>query len=144
MTYPTYTHQQLRFKSLAQLKHIHSEIGCTAYVMDKRSLDAWMSAIARYQSAQLQKKAEVQGAGCKGEMEVLSPLSLRTSAPLFLPSPHLPAPCSLSSSFRPASDEQAIAQGELNQYIAIQAPNCLIGIQSLKLKYRETFLMLID
>ncbi|RCJ38654.1 hypothetical protein A6770_39705 [Nostoc minutum NIES-26] len=47
--------------------------------MDRRSLDAWMSAIAQYQSSKLEKVAS------------------------------------------PAQDEQAIAQAELNQYIAIQA-----------------------
>ncbi|RCJ19288.1 hypothetical protein A6770_32030 [Nostoc minutum NIES-26] len=79
MTYPRYTHQQLRSKSLAQLKRIYSEIGCTVEVMDKRCKEAWISAIAQYQESKLQKIA------------------------------------------RPAKDEQAIAQGEFDQYIADQA-----------------------
>ncbi|NDJ25921.1 hypothetical protein GS682_30915 [Nostoc sp. B(2019)] len=57
MTYPTYSHQQLRLKSLDQLKQIYNEIGCTAYVMDKRCKDAWMNAIARYQASILEKVA---------------------------------------------------------------------------------------
>jgi hypothetical protein len=79
MTHHIYSQQQLYSKSLAQLKRIYSEIGCTAYVMDRRYKDAWMSAIARYQSSKLEKIAS------------------------------------------PAQDEQAIAQGEFEQYIADQA-----------------------
>ncbi|MFN6569894.1 hypothetical protein [Dendronalium sp. ChiSLP03b] len=79
MTYQIYSQQQLYSKSLAQLKRIYSEIGCTLEVQDRRCKDEWRSAIARYQSAQLQKIA------------------------------------------RPAKDEQAIAQGEFDQYIADQA-----------------------
>ncbi|MBD2492562.1 hypothetical protein [Aulosira sp. FACHB-615] len=74
MTYPTYTQQQLRCKSLPQLKRIHSEIGCTLEVIDRRCKDEWRNAIAEYQSAQFQK-----------------------------------------------IDEQDIAQGEFDQYIADQA-----------------------
>lgn len=74
MTHNIYSQQQLHSKSLAQLKRIYSEIGCTLEVTDKRYKDAWISAIAQYQSAQLQK-----------------------------------------------IDEQDIAQGEFNQYIADQA-----------------------
>ncbi|MBD2472197.1 hypothetical protein [Nostoc sp. FACHB-145] len=55
MTYTKYSHQQLRCKSLPQLKRIYSEIGCTTTVNDRRCKDSWRSAIARYQSAQLQK-----------------------------------------------------------------------------------------
>jgi hypothetical protein len=59
MTYPTYSHQQLQHKSIARLKQIYSEIGCTVEVIDKRCKDAWISAfalgvgaaIANYQSA---------------------------------------------------------------------------------------------
>jgi hypothetical protein len=79
MTYRTYSQQQLRLKSLARLKQIYSEIGCTIEVRDRRCRAAWISAIASHQSAQLQKIA------------------------------------------RPAKDEQAIAQGEFEQYIADQA-----------------------
>ncbi|RCJ24404.1 hypothetical protein A6770_28320 [Nostoc minutum NIES-26] len=58
MTYQTYTQQQLRSKSLAQLKRIYSEIGCTVEVRDKRRRDDWISAfvedvgaaIAQYQA----------------------------------------------------------------------------------------------
>ncbi|MFN6497946.1 MAG: hypothetical protein RMX65_013180 [Nostoc sp. DedQUE01] len=79
MTYPTYTHQQLHLKSVAQLKRTYSEIGCTVEVQDRRRRAAWISAIAQHQAAQLQKIA------------------------------------------RPAKDEQEIAQGEFEQYIADQA-----------------------
>lgn len=79
MTHATYSHQQLRLKSLAHLKRIYSEISCTAEVQDRRRRAAWISAIAQHQAAQLQKIA------------------------------------------RPAKDEQAIAQGEFDQYIEDQA-----------------------
>jgi hypothetical protein len=55
MTQPIYTHQQLHLKSIARLKQIYSEIGCTIKVQDKRCKDAWISAIISHQSAQLQK-----------------------------------------------------------------------------------------
>ncbi|WP_242051732.1 hypothetical protein [Nostoc sp. FACHB-280] len=74
MTHNVYTQQQLRCKSLPQLKRIYSEIGCTLEVNDRRCKDEWRNAIAKYQSAQLQK-----------------------------------------------IDEQDIAQGEFDQYIADQA-----------------------
>ncbi|MEA5508106.1 hypothetical protein VB735_34495 [Halotia wernerae UHCC 0503] len=57
MTYPTYSQQQLQQKSLDQLRQIYSEIGCTAHVMDRRCKDAWMNAIARYQTSKLEKVA---------------------------------------------------------------------------------------
>ncbi|MBD2682663.1 MULTISPECIES: hypothetical protein [Nostoc] len=87
MTHNVYTHQQLHLKSLARLKQIYSEIGCTLEVQDRRRRAAWISAfvedvgaaIASHQAAQLQKIA------------------------------------------RPAKDEQEIAQGEFEQYIADQA-----------------------
>ncbi|MCG6137181.1 MAG: hypothetical protein MET45_21535 [Nostoc sp. LLA-1] len=55
MTYPRYSHQQLQLKSIARLKQIYSEMGCTVEVNDKRCKDAWISAILTHQSAQLQK-----------------------------------------------------------------------------------------
>jgi len=55
MTHNAYTQQQLRCKSLAQLKRIYSEIGCTTQVRDKRRRDSWMSAIAQYQESKIQK-----------------------------------------------------------------------------------------
>ncbi len=55
MTYQIYSQQQLQLKSIARLKQIYSEIGCTAYVMDKRCKDAWMNAISRYQASILEK-----------------------------------------------------------------------------------------
>ncbi|MBD2451374.1 hypothetical protein H6G76_30470 [Nostoc sp. FACHB-152] len=58
MTHVTYTHQQLRCKSLPQLKRIYSEIGCTLEVNDRRCKDSWRSAIARYQASKLQKVDE--------------------------------------------------------------------------------------
>jgi len=65
MTHTTYTQQQLRLKSLAQLKRLYSEIGCTLEVQDRRRRAAWISAfvedvgaaIASHQTAQLQKIA---------------------------------------------------------------------------------------
>ncbi|BBD63311.1 hypothetical protein NIES2109_61610 (plasmid) [Nostoc sp. HK-01] len=74
MTQVTYTQQQLRCKSLDQLKRIYSEIGCTLQVQDRRCKDSWRNAIARYQASKLQK-----------------------------------------------IDEQDIAQGEFDRYIADQA-----------------------
>ncbi|MHC5745855.1 MAG: hypothetical protein ACYTXT_28950 [Nostoc sp.] len=79
MTYPTYSHQQLQLKSIARLKQIYSEIGCTVEVSDKRSLDSWITAITNYQASKVQK--------------------LTPAAP----------------------DEQALAQAELDNYIADQA-----------------------
>ncbi|MBD6621205.1 hypothetical protein FNW02_37300 [Komarekiella sp. 'clone 1'] len=55
MTHQINSHQQLQLKSIARLKQIYSEIGCTAYVIDKRCKDAWMNAITRYQASILAK-----------------------------------------------------------------------------------------
>ncbi|YAF99112.1 MAG: hypothetical protein AB3A66_29440 (plasmid) [Nodularia sp. CChRGM 3473] len=55
MTYLIYRHQQLQLKSIARLKQIYAEIGCTVEVLDKRCKDAWISAILTHQTAQLQK-----------------------------------------------------------------------------------------
>ncbi|WP_414572662.1 hypothetical protein [Nostoc sp. CCY 9925] len=79
MTHTIYSQQQLRSKSLAQLKRIYSEIGCTLEVQDRRRRAAWISAVVSHQAAQLQKIA------------------------------------------RSAKDEQEIAQGEFDRYIADQA-----------------------
>jgi hypothetical protein len=79
MTHALYTAQQLQLKSIARLKQIYSEIGCTVEVTDKRCKDAWISAIAEYQASKIQKVT-------------------------------LAAP-----------DEQALAQAELDNYIADQA-----------------------
>ncbi|MBE8989898.1 hypothetical protein IQ275_22535, partial [Nostoc sp. LEGE 12450] len=79
MTYPTYSHQQLQLKSIARLKQIYSEIGCTVEVSDKRCKDSWITAIVNYQASKIQKIA--------------------------------PA----------APDNQALAQAELDSYIATQA-----------------------
>ena len=79
MTYQIYSQQQLQLKSIARLKQIYSEIACTVEVSDKRCKDAWISAIADYQTSKIQKLA--------------------------------PA----------ASDEQALAQAEFDNYIADQA-----------------------
>ncbi|WP_375514501.1 hypothetical protein [uncultured Nostoc sp.] len=57
MTHNIYSQQQLHLKSIARLKQIYSEIGCTVEVSDKRCKDAWISAIADYQSTQAQKIA---------------------------------------------------------------------------------------
>ncbi|MDZ8135802.1 MAG: hypothetical protein RM049_10940 [Nostoc sp. DedQUE04] len=79
MTYQIYSQQQLQLKSIGRLKQIYSEIACTVEVSDKRCKDAWITAIAEYQSSKIQKLA--------------------------------PA----------APDEQALAQAELDNYIADQA-----------------------
>ncbi|MFS0520026.1 hypothetical protein ACEYW6_35795 [Nostoc sp. UIC 10607] len=79
MTYQIYSQQQLQLKSIARLKQIYSEIGCTVKVSDKRCKDAWISAIVSYQSSKIQKVT-------------------------------LAAP-----------DNQALAQAELDSYIADQA-----------------------
>ncbi len=79
MTYQIYSHQQLQHKSIARLKQIYTQIGCTVEVIDKRCKDSWVSAIAEYQASKIQKVT-------------------------------LAAP-----------DEQALAQAELDNYIADQA-----------------------
>ncbi|QHG20359.1 hypothetical protein [Nostoc sp. ATCC 53789] len=79
MTYIIYSQQQLQLKSIARLKQIYSEIGCTVEVSDKRCKDSWITAIAEYQASKIQK--------------------LTLAAP----------------------DEQALAQAELDNYIADQA-----------------------
>ncbi|WP_223270115.1 hypothetical protein [Nostoc sp. 'Peltigera membranacea cyanobiont' 213] len=79
MTHAIYTYQQLQLKSIARLKQIYSEIGCTVEVSDKRCKDSWISAIINYQASKIQKLA--------------------------------PA----------APDNQALAQAELDNYIADQA-----------------------
>ena len=55
MTYPIYSQQDLQQKSIARLKEIYSEIACTVEVSDKRSLNAWISAIVDYQTSKVQK-----------------------------------------------------------------------------------------
>ncbi|MCC5633198.1 hypothetical protein LC613_37490 [Nostoc sphaeroides CHAB 2801] len=55
MTYEIYSHQQLKLKSIARLKQIYSEIGCTVEVSDKRCKDSWITAIAEYQTSKVQK-----------------------------------------------------------------------------------------
>jgi hypothetical protein len=59
MTYQIYSQQQLHLKSIARLKQIYSEIGCTVEVTDKRCKDAWISAIAEYQASKIQKLTTV-------------------------------------------------------------------------------------
>ncbi|MBD2249166.1 hypothetical protein H6G26_38690 [Nostoc sp. FACHB-888] len=55
MTHHIYSHQQLQLKSIARLKQIYSEIGCTVEVSDKRCKDAWITAIVNYQASKIQK-----------------------------------------------------------------------------------------
>lgn len=69
MTHPIYSHQHLQLKSIARLKQIYSEIGCTTAVRDRRCKEAWISAIADYQSAQLQKIAPDEQAIAQEELE---------------------------------------------------------------------------
>ncbi|MHC5916632.1 MAG: hypothetical protein ACYTXE_37915, partial [Nostoc sp.] len=57
MTHQIYSQQQLHLKSIARLKQIYSEIGCTVEVSDKRCKDAWISAIVNYQASKIQKLA---------------------------------------------------------------------------------------
>ncbi|MBD2255452.1 hypothetical protein [Nostoc parmelioides] len=58
MTHPIYSHQHLQLKSIARLKQIYSDIGCTTTVRDRRCKDSWISAIITHQSAQVQKVDE--------------------------------------------------------------------------------------
>ncbi|MBG1262890.1 hypothetical protein [Nostoc commune] len=60
MTHIIYSHQQLQLKSIARLKQIYSEIACTVEVSDKRCKDAWITAIAEYQSSKVHKIADNQ------------------------------------------------------------------------------------
>ncbi|BAZ33852.1 hypothetical protein NIES4074_63660 (plasmid) [Cylindrospermum sp. NIES-4074] len=60
MTHVTYSHQQLRSKTLPQLRQTYAEIGCTVAVQDKRRRNQWISAIASYQSTQIQKIAQAE------------------------------------------------------------------------------------
>ncbi|WP_373528902.1 hypothetical protein [Nostoc sp.] len=55
MTYQIYSQQQLQHKSIARLKQIYSEIGCTLEVTDKRCKDSWINAIGEYQASKIQK-----------------------------------------------------------------------------------------
>ncbi|MHC5915254.1 MAG: hypothetical protein ACYTXE_30650 [Nostoc sp.] len=57
MTHALYTTQQLKLKSIARLKQIYSEIGCTVELSDKRCKDSWITAIAEYQASKIQKLA---------------------------------------------------------------------------------------
>ncbi|MEA5508075.1 hypothetical protein VB735_34340, partial [Halotia wernerae UHCC 0503] len=77
MTYQIYSQQQLQLKSLDQLKQIYSEIGCTAYVMDRRCKDAWMDAIAPYQASILEKVAPTTPDE-QATAQVIAPEQLRT------------------------------------------------------------------
>jgi hypothetical protein len=54
MTHTIYTHQQLQHKSIARLKQIYCEVGCTVEVLDKQCKDAWMNAIAEYQAIRVE------------------------------------------------------------------------------------------
>ncbi|MBD2364652.1 hypothetical protein H6G36_26345 [Anabaena minutissima FACHB-250] len=58
MTHIRYSHQHLQLKSIARLKQIYSEIGCTLEVSDRRCKDSWISAIITHQSTQVQKVDE--------------------------------------------------------------------------------------
>ncbi|AVH63869.1 hypothetical protein [Nostoc sp. 'Peltigera membranacea cyanobiont' N6] len=55
MTHQIYSQQQLQLKSIARLKQIYSEIGCTVEVSDKRCKDSWITAITEYQTSKVQK-----------------------------------------------------------------------------------------
>ncbi|MBD2505166.1 hypothetical protein [Anabaena azotica] len=57
MTYPTYSHQQLQNKSIAGLKKIYSEIGCTVEITNRYSKNSWVAAIADYQAGRIHKIA---------------------------------------------------------------------------------------
>ncbi|QFS52120.1 hypothetical protein [Nostoc sphaeroides] len=69
MTYITYSHQHLQLKSIARLKQIYSEIGCTVEVSDKRCKDAWITAIANYQTSKIQKIAPDEQALAQAELD---------------------------------------------------------------------------
>ncbi|MCC5668511.1 hypothetical protein LC653_32855 [Nostoc sp. CHAB 5784] len=68
MTHIIYSHQQLQLKSIARLKQIYSEIGCTVEVSDKRCKDSWISAIANYQASKIQKIAPDEQAAAQAEL----------------------------------------------------------------------------
>ncbi len=55
MTYTSYKAQRLQKKSIARLKEIHREIGCTVEVTDRHCKDTWVNAIITHQSSQLEK-----------------------------------------------------------------------------------------
>ncbi|BAY42019.1 hypothetical protein NIES2111_64150 (plasmid) [Nostoc sp. NIES-2111] len=57
MTHQIYSHQSLERKSIARLKQIYSEIGCTTTVRDRRCKDAWISAIAQHQAQRIHRIA---------------------------------------------------------------------------------------
>ncbi|YAF98332.1 MAG: hypothetical protein AB3A66_12040 [Nodularia sp. CChRGM 3473] len=57
MTHSIYSHQHLQLKSIARLKQIYSEIGCTIEVTDKRCKEAWINAIAEDQVSKIEKVA---------------------------------------------------------------------------------------
>ncbi|MBE8992678.1 hypothetical protein IQ275_37335, partial [Nostoc sp. LEGE 12450] len=69
MTHVIYTAQQLQLKSIARLKQIYSEIGCTVEVSDKRCKDAWITAIANYQASKIQKIAPDEQAIAQAELD---------------------------------------------------------------------------
>ncbi|BAY41300.1 hypothetical protein NIES2111_56960 (plasmid) [Nostoc sp. NIES-2111] len=79
MTYQTYSHQQLQHKSIAGLKQIYDELGCTVEITKRYSKNAWINAIAQHQAQHIHR---------------IPPAAL---------------------------DEQAIAQEELENFIARQA-----------------------
>ncbi|BCL40127.1 hypothetical protein [Nostoc sp. MS1] len=57
MTYLTYSHQELQHKSIAGLKQIYSDIGCTVEISKRYSKNAWISAIAQHQAQRLHRIA---------------------------------------------------------------------------------------
>jgi hypothetical protein len=67
MTYQIYGQQHLQRKSIARLKQIYSEIGCTVEVTDKRCKDAWINAIIAHQSSQLKKVTDATEVKAKAE-----------------------------------------------------------------------------
>ncbi|BAY73273.1 hypothetical protein NIES23_61010 (plasmid) [Trichormus variabilis NIES-23] len=57
MTHVIYTHQQLQHKSIADLKQIYSDIGCTVELGNRYSKNAWIAAIAQHQAQRIHRIA---------------------------------------------------------------------------------------
>jgi hypothetical protein len=57
MTHPIYSHQSLERKSIARLKKIYSDIGCTIEITKRYSKNAWINAITQHQSQRIHRIA---------------------------------------------------------------------------------------
>ncbi|MBD2505585.1 hypothetical protein [Anabaena azotica] len=57
MTHVIYSHQQLQHKSIAGLRQLYDQIGCTVEITNRYCKNAWIAAIADYQAQRLYKIA---------------------------------------------------------------------------------------